>query len=129
MAASVVLLRPTPADNDVRDIFTGANRRHWTAEREAVAITGTTIVRPDAEGATLGRGRGLRSGALARPADGLRPSFSLDSQGNTLAMPDGTLLFSRTERDLPTFFDPDAIRMVDPRTGRAASAASGSKVT
>jgi hypothetical protein len=118
--ASVVLLRPTPTGYDVRDILTGAILRHWTAEGETVAITGATIVRSGADGTTWGvdalSGREL----WRRAADGLHPARSPTLQAPTLALPGGTLLFSRTERVLPTFFDPDAIRMVDPRTGRAS---------
>ena len=116
--AGVVLLRRTPTDYDVRDIRTGAILRRWTAEHEAVAITGSTIVRSAADGTTWGVDAFTGREVWRRPADGLHPALSPGSV--TLGLPGGTLLFSRTDRVLPTFFDPDVIRMVDPRTGRAS---------
>ena len=111
-AADIVLLRPSLEDYEVRDIATGKVLQRWAARGEATAVTGTTIVRSRADGTT--RGIDARSGHELWRRGGQHPSLARDSQGKTLALP---LLFSSTERDFPTYFDPEVVRTVDAVTG------------
>ena len=53
-ASDIVLLRPSLDDYEVRDIAAGKVLQRWTATGEAVALTGTTIVRSRADGTTWG---------------------------------------------------------------------------
>ena len=73
--SDIVLLRPSLNDYEVRDIVTGKVLRRWTATDEAVAVTGTTIVRSRADGTTWGVDATIRARALARaPAGCIRRS-------------------------------------------------------
>ena len=126
--ATFVVIPGKPGDERgyvARDLATGRVLAHGSHRSESTGMLGDVLVRATYEGVVTATD--VRSGRelFKRPADGLQPARSALVSTGTVAMPEGSLLLGPDDYSIDSVKLGDALRLLDPRTGKVTVRRTG----